>query len=593
MSKELSKQLQINPIAAGRLEKELTALESGAIDTLDLEILFGAGVNDLRSSSKRFAMFVNGKPVDAPTYVNAVMEAYENSLIPQEMDIYMQELRDLERNNPEKFAEWEATKFTPTKFEGGANTDVNKRIKDAGGLSDVSAYDRKVSDYSSSNKLAYSPVPFNGNVTDTFTASILGYHENVERFESESPIKFAVHTSSSDGRDYLIEGRLRVKGGVPIFEDSSGTPYTIESFQKAMSIVDVKGIAAEGDVGHVVAESTQKIIETRRKLEVLKENKNAGPRGQAYIQTLLDNIKKVELEARANDKIFFKTPFPTGSKQLKEAYSLVLQQAKSLGHNEIFIIKETAAGTWDGKKLTVPFGYTSGVTVSEFRKPNQSWKGPRSKILIKNIRELLKGVAVADMTHDMFEEGSSSPLAEALLRTLSRLFDDPQFIKALRKRKTSKKKYVNKINQSRSKVQDLAKLKDRAEKEVKNNKRRLKSQILSMNIKFTRLGRARGGDLLAILNAEIEQEVVNQMVEPSLVNRTGRFASSVKITSAEQRAISYIYRRSPYQVFSMRNGKRPWATKERDPDVIIKAAIDNMVKTRYSHLFRNPIIKGL
>ena len=68
------------------------------------------------------------------------------------------------------------------------------------------------------------------------------------------------------------------------------------------------------------------------------------------------------------------------------------------------------------------------------------------------------------------------------------------------------------------------------------------------------------------------------MSYPSLENRTGRFAQSVKaLRTNEKRGmenIIYTYDKDPYQVFEMSGkGDRRWATQARDPRTIIDESI--------------------
>lgn len=62
--------------------------------------------------------------------------------------------------------------------------------------------------------------------------------------------------------------------------------------------------------------------------------------------------------------------------------------------------------------------------------------------------------------------------------------------------------------------------------------------------------------LLGIINQQLPQVVAQNMREPTLVNRTGRFASSVRATDVVQTpqgfpSIGYTYMKSPYQTFEM------------------------------------------
>ena len=67
------------------------------------------------------------------------------------------------------------------------------------------------------------------------------------------------------------------------------------------------------------------------------------------------------------------------------------------------------------------------------------------------------------------------------------------------------------------------------------------------------------------------------MREPGLVNRTGRFADSVKVTDITQTpqgfpSIGYTYQRDPYEVFEEGSGSK-WANGYRDPRTLIDKSI--------------------
>ena len=70
---------------------------------------------------------------------------------------------------------------------------------------------------------------------------------------------------------------------------------------------------------------------------------------------------------------------------------------------------------------------------------------------------------------------------------------------------------------------------------------------------------------------------MDNMSPPSLQNRTGRFAASVRAVSISavggQPNIVYTYDRDPYGVFEVGTGDSRWATKQRDPRSIIDKSI--------------------
>ena len=83
--------------------------------------------------------------------------------------------------------------------------------------------------------------------------------------------------------------------------------------------------------------------------------------------------------------------------------------------------------------------------------------------------------------------------------------------------------------------------------------------------------------LLGALNRDLPDVVRKNMKEPGLVNRTGKFAESVKATEITQTpqgfpSIGYTYQRDPYGVFEEGSGSK-WANGNRDPRTLIDRSI--------------------
>lgn len=80
--------------------------------------------------------------------------------------------------------------------------------------------------------------------------------------------------------------------------------------------------------------------------------------------------------------------------------------------------------------------------------------------------------------------------------------------------------------------------------------------------------------MVPILNNNLQETTMAAMGEPGLVNRTGRFASSVKVVNILSNnsgiVIDYTYQKDPYSVFE---DTQPWATPRRDPRVLIDKVI--------------------
>lgn len=83
--------------------------------------------------------------------------------------------------------------------------------------------------------------------------------------------------------------------------------------------------------------------------------------------------------------------------------------------------------------------------------------------------------------------------------------------------------------------------------------------------------------LIGIINKELPDTVKKNMREPALVNRTGRFAESVRLTDVIQTpqgfpSFGYTYQRNPYQVFE-EGSSGNWSNGQRDPRDLIDKSI--------------------
>jgi hypothetical protein len=83
---------------------------------------------------------------------------------------------------------------------------------------------------------------------------------------------------------------------------------------------------------------------------------------------------------------------------------------------------------------------------------------------------------------------------------------------------------------------------------------------------------------IAMINKELPDTVKKNMREPALVNRTGRFAESVRLTDIVSTprgfpSVGYTYQKNPYQVFEDGAGSAPWANGKRDPRKLIDKSI--------------------
>jgi len=109
--------------------------------------------------------------------------------------------------------------------------------------------------------------------------------------------------------------------------------------------------------------------------------------------------------------------------------------------------------------------------------------------------------------------------------------------------------------------------------DVKNRTRKAtKPKGQTPRVKSSQLSITR---LIGYMNAKINRRVEANMGAPGLVNRTGRFASSVKIVNAIKTpqgypSIAYTYQEAPYQIFEQGNSM---GSVDRDPRRLIDFTI--------------------
>ena len=106
---------------------------------------------------------------------------------------------------------------------------------------------------------------------------------------------------------------------------------------------------------------------------------------------------------------------------------------------------------------------------------------------------------------------------------------------------------------------------------------RRRTSLKKQNIRREKTAKAQFSQtaLMAYINSRLPTAIVNNMGEPALTNRTGRFAASVRVVDILQTAkgfpsIGYTYLRSPYQTFEQ-GGKR--GTPDLDPRKLIDRTI--------------------
>lgn len=185
------------------------------------------------------------------------------------------------------------------------------------------------------------------------------------------------------------------------------------------------------------------------------------------------------------------------------------------------------------------------------------------------------------------DPGSLSIVATLLGSSLAKIFDDKklqQYVNTNKSKKSKKRKSFLPIGKKGKRIN--TKIPPPA---------RYSKSILARSIPNFKKTIAKGttylGDinfpenstnaLLSIINANLRQEVIAQMKYPALINRTGRFAGSVRIIDIVNSQVNATFMKSPYSVFMQQGGKSPWSTVDRDPVKIINEAISS-ISSKYN-----------
>ena len=209
----------------------------------------------------------------------------------------------------------------------------------------------------------------------------------------------------------------------------------------------------------------------------------------------------------------------------------------------------------------------SSETLNLFLEKNGFFKstGPFIELIIES--ETLNSQTASDKKR---ESGLLAALREELLKLdISDVKGSPSLkeeifeeLEAAANKRPSKNKNTNTKVSKKAKVQRKTQLSRLKLKAV------LESQKVNTN----------WASVIAVINAKLAATVKSNMGAPGLVNRTGTFAESARVTDVQMTAQGYpsfgtTYDKTPYGVFDRVGGALPWATPERDPQTIIQKSV--------------------
>tara|TARA_R110002096_G_scaffold26260_2_gene81307 strand:- start:918 stop:2225 length:1308 start_codon:yes stop_codon:yes gene_type:complete len=177
---------------------------------------------------------------------------------------------------------------------------------------------------------------------------------------------------------------------------------------------------------------------------------------------------------------------------------------------------------------------------------------------------------IGELTPELLNMEGSSTLKEKALAAVTENFKGKKHLKVKSKSVQLRTKTKNKS--SGAKVSSTVALTARRSK-TRKKKEKAKASAASQPLA-----------MVAMINKELPETVRKNMDSPGLVNRTGRFAESVRVTDVIQTpkgfpSFGYKYQMNPYQVFEDGgNGSAPWANGNRDPRGLIDRSIREIAK---------------
>ena len=598
-----------------RLEALLNSIASGK--ALPLTGLVGTGF-DFKPKSKKLGLFQGNRPISEEEYIDLVINGFLNGIIPQELDIYLIELESLSKKDPVRFAAWKNSGFLPTTFAGGVNSRLRSELASRGLLPDVkgvgeSLFKKSFNSLEKAGRLYYYKDSFfvtDANATEIFQEVLSSPDIPVGPYNAGGA-EAGVVVVEPDNTSVLIVGMARYDTSTNNMVFIRGAKQDYAPFPKPRWYSDTtdtqtpqldtnKSLAALTDVGHAVGETHSQgmqiaLANLQVLLEYEKQKANRAP-VLDYLLNVEKELHRVVDNLKALDKIYFKTV-----KQVSEdiigsaAFKQLMEMAHIAGQDEIVIAEEISPGQFTGRIIKSSLNYDITASSSEISSGN-AFKGAKGTAFFNQGLNVLKGLALERAKLVIYEEGSSSLFTQLVLRNLDLVFNTKDFSTAIIKQK--KRKNLTKIKlrgpSSKFNVSSLVAKQKKLEEQIRRNKKSLATEVKkSKPIVINRIGQIykdeRGKNYTAIIagiNKYIQQAVIARMNYPALENRSGRFARSVQVTGVDAQAIRYIYQKSPYQVFSMSTGKYPWKSIHRDPDKLIKAAIEDVIRGKFSAYFR-------
>ena len=588
----LNKELLKTATVADR--KEILSLTLGKIRNTGN---FG-GKKELRQN--KFTMFHKGIPVDETTFVNAVLNALKNNKVPAEEGLILQEFSTL----PESMQNaWELSGFKETSWSAGAISRINRQLSDSNEF-----YFKLLKE----GKLAESLLTIEGtyNIVDYasfFKQIVLANIQNIRFF----PVFKKIVVYLKDMNAIIVgivhnaqEGKKSSARVVtPIFETKTAVENIKAPVYYNNNFLSIP--TSRTAMGHGIAEQTQDV---QAELAIIRAAKaDTTDQGLKDLYTECENILEPILKGmEAIDRLQIETSARLNSTEnLSGQLSSLILYSSLIGADEIVIVDESSPGVLQAKSSKLPLKLSVNTVFPEPASPN-SWKGRKQQLL----QGLWAKFLANSVDNEQFwtEYGNlirSTPFFMAsILKALTVIFDDKSFESSIVK---SKRKAVRQIIKTKKAGKKLSTDKLLSKFIKRNNKIKKAAKELRKGPKNFRNKISRGRSVVTqqtesivpLINAELKRYLLEEMIKGNaLRNRSGVFASSVKVLSAEEEAaVQYTYEANPYSIFERppvgrRNPKTGKMASpapfylDRRPSEIIDKAIKRIGQDRFQKVFR-------
>lgn len=265
--------------------------------------------------------------------------------------------------------------------------------------------------------------------------------------------------------------------------------------------------------------------------------------------------------------------------QFQNAFSGFMQNAFDEGEIDQKIYDDIVSLTINYEQVVTSTGEVSATYVPFIRYQDKYSNRVTDKAREKQIKDLIEDFfKKVDAGEIAAMEGSSSLRDKVFSAAVSNFIDikvdkgkGQKVTVKLEKKVDPKKVKLKTKGRAESKNKNTSKqggIKNRKAQPAKvSGGRRVRATQSTLNM----------NTLMGIINSRLTDMVISNMGPPRLQNRTGAFASSVRVTEITQTpqgfpSIGYTYDKSPYQVFESNSGTR-FSSLERDPRQLIDASI--------------------